>query len=206
MDDILTVADARQLYANSLLMYKDKPVFVISISADYRARIINIDTGRESTVDFSTKHFKAIGNRLGFVNSNCCCVFVYRKPVRLYSVGLTTNNTGIVYAKNCNMGGNAMNAVGRISTLQIQQLVDTINGEYPEFGEAQTLAREFDGSYAFDRQFAIDSERNIFYKDKHVGVSKGSCTKDIQFFDKFNYLNLVIGNVHDKNPRDFRPA
>lgn len=205
MAEVLNLADARQLYANSLLMYKGKPSFVLNINADFNARIRDLASGREHTVAFNTNDFKAVGNRLGFVNINCSAVFIFRKPVRLYSVGITQNNLGTSYSRDCFMGGNANTVVGLISTLQVNSLVDTIEGIYPEFGEAYQLAKDFEGSYAFDRQFSVDCRSNIFYKNNWVGVATGKTIDKIVFNNGYEYLNLILGNIDEKDPRQFRP-
>lgn len=206
MAEVLTVADARQLYSGCLLRYKKDVVYVQSISTEYKASIYSLSENKIKTVPFNTDHFKPIGDRLGFVNINCCAMFVFRKPVRLFSMGLTANNLGMTYSRDCVMGGNTIAVSQRIEQLYIPELASTIKGEYPSFEEAYHLAREFEGSYAFDRQFAIDYSRNIFYKDNFVGRASGKTIDKIVFAEKFKYLNLLIGNTHEKNPRDFRPS
>lgn len=203
MADVLTLADARQLYSGCLLLYKEKIIYLISIAGDFKSRILYLETGKEVNVAFNTVDFQPIGNRLGFVNSNCCTFYLSRKPIRLFSVGITMNNLGIVYHRDCLQGGNFMAVLGSIQHLQIRELCDTINGIYPEFTEALELAKDFQGSYAFDRQFAIDGRANIFYKNKHVGFCKSKSVDSIEFKPGFEYLDLLIRGEHEKNPRNF---
>lgn len=202
--DKLSLADARQLFLGCLLLYKGELVYVASISVEFNARVVFLETQKAKTVPFNTLDFKAIGNRLGFVNTNCAALFVFRKPVRLFSVGLNTNNLGIEYSRECNLGPDPQGAINKIKSLQCPDLVNTINGEYPGFNEAQTLAKEFEGSYAFDRQFAVDATGFIFYRNKCVGESTGKTVEEIKFYSKFYYLNLLLKGKYEKHPRDFR--
>lgn len=201
----LSHADAVQLYAGCWLEYKENQlVYLSEISHEFKARIKNIENGKSAIVPFNTVDFKPIGNRLGFVNTEFCALFVYRKPVRRFSVGLCSNNIGVAFSQECYMTDSRREAHDGLLRLTNNDIAATIRGDYPDFATAMDQAKDAGGSVAFDRQFAVDKTKNIFYKDKLVGKAKDRTVDGIQLKEDFKYLGLILRGENAKDLRDFR--
>ena len=82
----------------------------------------------------------------------------------------------------------------RLSTTSME-FYRTLKGIYPSFEAALDQVKTFGGACAFDRQFAIDEERRIFYKRYKVGkAGRGAIDKrGIILDDRYAFLKSVIG-------------
>lgn len=196
-------ADLGQLYANSIVMYDGHPVKVTR--AGKQMRIYNLEHGKESTVPFNMERFKPVRSRLGNVNIDGCTFYVSRRPARRFSIGLTTanlvmQNVSLGPAKNYRRLHEALDKLGRLTG---KEWVNTINGEYPTLFLAYKIAQKTEGICAFDRQFSVDYERRIFYKDTHVGVlpERTRATNRIEFFDGCKHLELLLDKKYEKTSR-----
>jgi len=200
----LSEHDIAQLYADSVCMYEGHPVKVIR--AGRKMRILNLEHGKESVVDFNYDKFKSLKTRLGFVNSDGYVFYAARRPARRFSVGVTRSNTVIQYVgpqpKDYRHFRNAQELVTRMHS---KDWHNTISGQYPSLQLATKIAVNTKGICAFDRQFAIDKERNIYYKMDRVGTlpKLARSTNRITFDEGKEHLELLLNPNYDKTVRTF---
>lgn len=170
MNDYVSVRDLNMMYSNSLVMWKNTPVYVFDIGEDYRFEVFNLETQKVSRLKWIPDNFTAPTTRIGYVNLGTNCAYLQRSPVRRYKVGLSRENV------NSTPSIHPLSAVESIilndilRSMRHPQLYAALVGNYPTLEEAQTLAKENEGVVAFDRQFAVSHGDNILYKGELVGM------------------------------------
>lgn len=200
----LSEHDIVQLYADSVCMYDGHPVKVME--AGRNMRILNLEHGKESTVKFEYDKFKSLKTRLGFVNSDGYVFYAARRPARRFSVGITRSNTVIQYVgPQPQYYRHFRGAQEIITRMQSKDWHNTITGKYPSLQLAAKIAANTKGCCAFDRQFAIDKERNVYYKMERVGIlpKLARSTNRITFDEGKEHLELLLNPNYDKTVRTF---
>lgn len=206
MDKNVSYRDLRQAYLHTVCMWGEVPVLVQAISGDREFQIKDLKTNRSTIVPFDHTKLKSPLNRLGMVNRNGLAFYLIRSTARIFQMGINSNNViteeipGVHYARA------GLNRTIMTETA-VSEVADTLLGNYPSFEEAMETVKTFGGIVAFDRQFAIDEERRIFYKNKHVGgVPRGIKSVDgVSFGEAFQHLSCVIGEIsNEKIERSIR--
>lgn len=195
----LSFEDIIQQYANNIVCYKGKPVYVSNVRGDKTVNVKDLESGKEAKVAFNLKDFKATKERLGMVNVDNTVIYLTRIPVRRMEIGLNGRNLSIGKVA-CPALDSDYRAFANIQSLQHPSIADTLAGNYPTFPKAYRKATDTNGTYAFDRQFAIDFEGNIYYKTKCVGKApaKAKSVNEIIFFDNFKHLIILLEGNHEK--------
>lgn len=192
MPDAIAEADIGVLFSRTLVMYKDKPVFVHRGAG----RIVTIEFLESNTVqqvNFSLEDFKPLTGRLGYVNTAIGCAYVYRRPVRRYQVGISYENTSIYEAPTQFQ----REIVQDLSTFRSRFFLDTINGVFPDTESAFLNAQALGTSFAFDRQFCVDYAGNIYYRaGKHVGKFVNG---ELVFQKEYQYLSSLLDGSYGKS-------
>jgi len=194
----LSYEDIIQQYSDCVILYKGKPHKVKEIDHPNKVKILDLNTQRSKWVDFSFKTFAPPLLRLGYVNQDEVAVFVYRTPVRNYFTGINSLNCKIVGNKESYTRNNVGSVVSKVSQMDSPEFADMLLGHYPSLKEAVTRAEEFAGSVAFDKQFAVDLERKVFYKGYQVGNVYGDT---VVFSSDNEHLSLVLGNEYETTAR-----
>lgn len=200
----LSEHDIVQLYADSVCMYDGHPVKVIK--AGHNMRILNLEHGKESVVKFDYNKFKSLKTRLGFVNADGFVYYAARRPARRFSVGITRSNTLIQHVGPQPKDYRHFRGVSDVVTRMVtKDWHNTITGQYPSLQMAAKIALNTKGCCAFDRQFAIDNERNIYYKMERVGIlpKLARSTNRITFNEGKEHLELLLNPNYDKTVRTF---
>ena len=198
-------ADVRQFYNKTLCLYKGEPVYVREAAAG-RISIVHLQTGKKEVVDFQPEDFGPLRSRIGMINESGAVFFMKRTPVRLMQVGHSLNNCRLETVILSNVEGGQRLATDRLRSLQTPSLYSAIKGEYPSFQTAlKSITEDGRAGIAFDKQFAIDNRRNIFYRLQRVGVLPEGSKKigDIQFKKGLEYLSLLLEQNYEKHSRDF---
>jgi hypothetical protein len=194
----LSREDIIQQYAQNLVFYKGQPVYVVSVDAYSKCNIKFIKSGEEQNVPFSLATFKAPICRLGLMNIRNSVVHLSRIPVRRMNIGLNGENL-VVQLLPVDYPEDQYTTVDHVRSLHHKSWIDVFEGNYPTFAEALEKANKSRGACAFDRQFAVDKNGNVFYKTKKVGSAKKSTeVKDITFDAEFVYLSLLLEGNHEK--------
>lgn len=200
----LSEADIGQLFGDSVCLYDGHPVKVVR--AGNNMRILNLEHGKESTVKFDFNKFKALKSRLGFVNVNGVAFYAARTPSRNFSVGITQRNVKINAPNPGLYNRNAYHAAyDRVRKMVGKEWFDTIKGSYPNLATAIKVAVNTKGLCAFDRQFAIDCNRNVYYKLTKVGSlpERARSTNRVTFYKGCEHLELLLNPDYDKTVRIF---
>lgn len=198
MAEEIAYADIIQQYHKTLVLYKGEPVYVSSVGdeAPYRVRILQLLDQKQKVVNFSMEDFTAPAFRIGMVNTGNSVVYAVRRPVRRMQVGISANNLSVNHIDAAFYEEGPMEAIRNISRCTSVELGNAIKGAYPTFDEALAFVKGFKGAQAFDRQFAITSNRQIIYKTKAVGSLPKNCTRPerIQFDKGFEHLEILVGD------------
>lgn len=192
MNDI-SVADLQQMFKDSIVLHEDRPVFVSEINHDKKFRLWDLEKQRHNVVEWDRKAFRNPTRRLGMVNLNEGVVYVSRIPHRKYSAGINRNNISVEGLAGDRNSPLAV-LLQRMRDLTDVGIADSLNNAYPSFQEAKKWVSEFYGTYAFDKQFALDTDGKVWYKTKHVGQCPhdAKSPEDIVFFPNCQYLALII--------------
>jgi hypothetical protein len=160
--DKLSKNDVEQLYLGCLLRYKGDIVKVYDVLSADEVEIFKLASQESVIVPFIQSDFTPIAERIGFVNDFPNGVaYISRQPKRLFSVGITSNNTRITLLAGILL---PRHIVGFTSLA----IVDAINNKYPSLSQALKIVSKESRHCAFDKQFAIDSNRNIYFKSRGI--------------------------------------
>ena len=197
MDDVLD-EDLQQLYQNSIVLFMNKPVYVEAIGRNRSLLIYDLIKQRSKQIKFSVNTVKPPTMRIGMVNIAGSVVYVTRMPVRKYKVGYTVENLKF-HTLEVNYPAGKAETKHRLMSLKAPELADSMFNAYPSIDEAATLAEEIDGAYAFDRQFAVDSRRRLWYKTKIVGGVPRNAKEvsDLAFNAENKHLIQLLGEKYD---------
>lgn len=201
---MLSLEDLNQFFLHCVVMYKNKPVRVRSISRDKKMGIVDLATGKFDTVTFDERHFKPPPRGIGMVNCFNAAVYLTRIPVRLYMMGWRAENTKVKEFSTIYPEGRG-ETLDRLKTFECPEIAEAVFGKYPTFKKALEKAKATNGVFAFDRQFAIDFKGNIYYKFNKVGMIKPPHDKieDIVWDEGREYLKVLLDGNHEKDLRDF---
>lgn len=188
MDEI-SIQDARTMYQNCLVILRDQPVFIHTITEDRWVTAWDLKEQEFIRFNFREESLQAPSYRLGYVNLGTTCFYVTRAPARSYKVGFSSNN---LVMKPSFPGMNREEHKVAVKTLEEMTSVamyKTIKGIYPTMEEAYERAKKCRGSVAFDRQFAVAHNRDIYYRGSLVGkLTQGS----VEFREGCEYLSAVM--------------
>lgn len=159
--------DLRTMFLRTLVMYKGSLVFVSEICPDRHCLLFSLKTQKQKTVENPFDDFSTQAMRIGMVNLHTHCVYVERLPVRRWRVGLDLTNLDIHTFPEC--GENYRKAKAEFDTLTCSSIAKAVFGEYPTYQEAYKSVQKYQGIVAFDKQFAVTSLGELFYKTTCVG-------------------------------------
>lgn len=202
----LRIEDINQLFEGTLCRYKDSVVKVEGIRDAKTLRVFDLRTQRVKDIPFVLEEMGAPLGRIGFVNHCNWAFYITRKPLRRYQVGLSRNNIQIQAVVADNPGGHPLRqAMEEVTNLKLSTFLDSVNNVFPSFEDALEKAVERKGVYAFDRQFAVDYGRNIYFRDKFCGILPPRVRKKerIVFQQKFEHLDLLLNQDYEKTARTF---
>lgn len=195
----LSIADKRQQYLRTVVLYKNSPVYVERITDGGRFCIFDLKSQKSSTVDLDFEFFKPPTRRLGMMNIEGSVVFLSRIPVRKMMIGISKENLNI-HTLRVEYPLGTMNTTENAMGLCSEALADTMCNVFPSFEEALKRLSGECNAVAFDRMFAVSVDRNIHYKTQVVGeIPRGkSNIYDIVFKDDCKHLITLLDNNHEK--------
>lgn len=195
--------DLRQLFDRSLILYKGKPTKVRAIGADRKARLWDLTTQKESTVTNPYDFFQAPVLRIGMVNMGGSVIYIERRPMRQYIIGFSQENSlfRTIRAEYPELG--ADRTIQKAATLEDKSIADAMTNQYPTFKECLGFLKDFGGARAFDHQFAIDDENNVYYRAQRVGKlpARATTVDKIEFVDSHRYLKILLEGTYEKDLR-----
>lgn len=197
----ISIVDLRTMYTHSLVIYKNRPVFIREIENTFTFHVFDLTTQRNTVIKIAEyDELKAPARHLGYVNCGGSAMYMSRRPVRRYSVGLSKNSVNF-----SNPPGHApqgMDQIRRVVELNAPEIVDTVFNRYPTIDECwEGLAAGVYKLVAFDRQFAMDHRGYIYYKADRVGKVNGKpkSVYDIVFNDEFSHLIVLLDTNYEKD-------
>ncbi len=200
MDDI-RVDDFNMMYSNSIVMLKNKPVYVHKLLNDKIVAITDLLANRMSFIKFADLKLKPPTLRIGFVNIHGSVVYVRRVPVRKYKVGICAENTKVHLFDELIYPLGAIEAKERVGSFKCPEIVDAMLNKYPSLKDAFRNAIETGGACAFDHQFAITYRGDIYYKTSKVGklpiVAGKYAVNNIKWNAGKEHLHLLLKDNHE---------
>lgn len=192
--------DLCTMYQSSVVLYKDRPVKVKKVGAKREFNLLNLRTQRQAIVPFVQKDFSAPCRRLGFVNYGMSVCYLTRKPKRQFCIGISSENTLVEALSDEFYPDGKANTRAKVMSFDIPELADTLFNEYPTLADAIKQVKAFEGACAFDKQFAVSYDFEIYYRTLYVGDIAKNCTSvdKIQWKPGFEHLAILLGNNHEK--------
>lgn len=199
----IAVDDLRQMYKDSVVFHKNKPVYIEQIGGNGDVAFLDIIAQRREILPFSIKNFVTPTRRIGMVNIMGGVVYAYRLPVRKYKVGISGENIRVSTLDVDFPRMGRSNPRTMVAGLQCIEVGEALLNKYPTLNQALKMLGEMTYAVAFDKQFAIDRHRNIFYKTQRVGMLPEGKTKvdDIVFSKGNEHLILLLDGNYEKTVR-----
>ena len=208
MAEIITTEDITQLFSGCTIMYKKEPVYVREVESRNKIHIQYLKDSKKITVPFSFDDFKPVSSRLGFINISNGVIYLTRRPIRRFQVGLCNTNVSMHWPLS-NIGVHNHVLVDKLHRLNTVEVFNCIEGKYPTFKQCCARVKKAPAIMAFDKQFAIDSNGDVFYRSKRVGkfnLEQHKEIEDIVFNKGAEHLILLLKGNHEKGCGDFKPA
>lgn len=204
-DERVSIEDLRTFWKGCVAVFQGEPVFVIGVGDRREAKVKRLRDGSISTIDLTKEDLQAPDGRLGFVNLNGTVIYTQRRPVRKFMMGINDQNLHVRMLKEYLRY--EAGEIHRLSTTSME-FYRTLKGEYPSLEEAIDQVKTFGGAAAFDRQFAVDEDRYLYYKMYRVGkVGRGCVDKRGLILNPgYEFLKSVIGGFdYEEASRNSRP-
>lgn len=198
MAEVISAEDARMMYQDTICEFNGSLVTVIGIDDDLKTLVRELSTSKLKNVKFSTDKFSApVNGRLGYVNYGSVAAYYVRRPKRQYKNGLCNRNVQLIRGEFEYTRQELDVVNGAIAgTILDANFENCYRNIYPSFEEAQVALQQGARLVAFDRQFALDSLGNVFYKGTKAGMlvrMGGSSVQDIEWKDQFVSIQALIG-------------
>lgn len=201
MDDLVKIDDLNQYFLNTVVLYKEKPVFVKTISREKSFKMLDLFSQRIIIDKEALKYITPPMRRLGMVNTGGSVVYVQRRPIRLYQMGINKFNLQFLTVGH-NYPEGAGVTLHAIQTVNKVEFADMMFDKYPSFEECVKTSKEFDGAMAFDKQFAVDCEGFVWYKQDRVGsVGESLNVESIKWSAGNEHLILLLKGNYEKDSR-----
>ena len=197
MAEEISYEDIVQQYKGTVVLYKGEPVYISGVSVDppYKVNFTYIITQKRGAAVFNMEEFKPPALRIGMVNIMSSVVYCSRQPRRVMQSGISNRTLGVEYLATHYPEGQA-ECRHALQRLNVPALGEAMVNDYPPFEECLEFVKNFKGAMAWDKQFAIDSERQIHYKTSVVGNLPRNCTRveRIQFDAGYEHLEILLGD------------
>lgn len=192
----ISLQDATTMYKNSVVMYKGSPSYVVSLVGNIQVLIRDLETGVLKWVPFSLEDFRNVDSRMGYVNYDVFSVYMKRKPLRMYKVGLCAENISYVRG-DFRYNDDDLGYIDRLRMgLTESNLADTLLGKFPSFGEVvEKVRNKTSRLLAFDRQFALSYKGGVYYRGKQVGtfdVQEKNSIEDVVMSEGYESFHSIL--------------
>lgn len=190
MYELASADDLVQIFADTVVLYQKKPVYVNRVGADRTLRIYSLEDMKTKLgdVDVENEELDFTPVPLGFCNHDKDAFYVQRLPKRQYKQGLCKANM-VVSAITGNASREGANS---IVTAKVRSLAHCIEGRYPSIASAiSSIVEGGCRSVAFCRTFALDENLFVYYKSDKVGVMNED-TQKVSFLRNMKHLQEVF--------------
>ena len=191
LEDLLP-QDYSLIFKDSAVIFDDVPYYVLSFDG-YMAECLNIGSQDYVYVDFREIKSVKIPNT-GYYNHRGVCLYLMRMPCRRYKHGLSRENITCLVPEGYEVDdlsrSKMKNAHDLVSSLQSKSHYNLYMNIYPTLEETIALLQDNAYIIAFDRQFAVDRELSVYYKNGKVGnITKAG---GVSFFKKYQHLKAAL--------------
>lgn len=204
----MNVRDIRRDIVGTLMNVKDTLGFVRSVH-DYdddgiNIRYLDVADNRIKECKFSLDTIKPINGRIGMVNDGTGGVYyIVRNPSRKMYIGINWLNSSLTSVTRCTSEYDLED----IRNFRNPGWIEAFKGTYPTLSKAFGIAKKNNSGCAFDKQFAVDSEGHIYYKNKGIVgklTGKYKTVKNISWFPGNEHLAIILENDYEKTVRTFQ--
>lgn len=197
--DELSLNDVEQLLLDNIVEYDGKDLmYVTEIGRNEGILFVRGHSYSENTVktvEFRRSKFKA-PPRIGYVNYEKGAIYVSRRPVRTWGLGINSNNTTLFLQ--------GVKVLFSNQIVKTSELHKAYKNNYPPLSEIVSYRREY--TIAFDKQFAIDAGNFVYYKGNLAGglPANGKHSSQIQWDSGFDFCEILLENNYEKTVRTFK--
>jgi len=194
-----SIADLRMMFDNTLIRYKDEPVFIHRLYEDKIAECLFIGNQEEKIIHILDKGFNFTPISAGYVNVRGNTVYLRRIPMRKYKQGLSKECIeALIEAGDFDSAAVYDDCRRQVASLKAKCLYNMAKKVYPSLEEAIASFEDKAVSVAFDRQFCVTRNGLLRFKHMHVGVVNLDNAK-ITFQEDKAYLKHALGNNYEIN-------
>jgi hypothetical protein len=199
LKEVISLEDLRTIHKDTLVRYKGCLVYIVDFVSAKRVEILHLDTRKHSIVQFNTQYFDFSPIRIGYVNYRGVALYITRSPIRQYKQGISPYNIKVSLPNNIRLNTDykksmVQSAFDEIKCLKDVALLLHIDGNYPSIEDAisSVIGSEDVVLKAFDKQFAIDSLLNLYYKTDKVGAVVTTNPVSFKFDKDKEYLRELL--------------
>jgi len=187
----MSVEDIHQKYNNSVVMIDGAAKYVTKVISDEFLRVTDLRTQATEDLAVSPRNLKS-PERIGFVNLFNSVIYGQRNSMRIMRNGLCKENVEFKVLE-CPSPKSKGTVLAHARTLYYPELADALENIYPDLKVALRRAKQHNGTVAFDKQFAVDCNGDVWYKIYKVGkVVKGA----VVFDDSAASLSCLLGDYN----------
>lgn len=192
-----SVRDMQKMYSDSLCRYKNEITYILGVEEDKKLEILDLKTQKISIAPPNDKLFDFSPIRIGYVNYRGVAHYIVRNPIRQFKCGTASSNSKIFdnpfKIKTNSQFQRVRSAQSNLLGFSIPEVADAVLGKYPSINEIVKKMAEDNTiiSFAFDKQFAIDVDFDIYYRNKKVGFYS-IIDKQIVFLPQYEYLTRCL--------------
>jgi|694.fasta_scaffold01034_31 hypothetical protein len=191
MYENVEVGDLVTIFAESIIRFEKKPVYVSYVTDDHQLGLSTIDGGMVK-IPLSDKRLDFRPLPLGMCNCKNETVFLSRIPKRQFKQGLTVQN---LIVQSLTERSPSREVVNEIFNIKGSPITDCADGRYPSVMEAIGIIRDTGRkALAFHRSFAISADHEIIHITKKVGMYDEVSNRFL-FKRSMNYLMGVFENA-----------
>lgn len=184
----LGAGDLRQLFNHSLVLNHGRLTYLRTLERDVYLGF-DLELQRPVEIERADFYFRPVDRHIGMVNTSFGCGYLSRRPARVFSIGLTSENTRVSTLSHV--------IEEEIKGFTIRGIVDAYRDDYPSIEDALKKAKEQASNCAFDKSFAIRYDGVVYYrKMRAVGFYRNG---EIEFNKGFEFLKFRIGGSNGKN-------
>lgn len=205
--DNMDIADIKRDVVGTVMMYDGVPHFILKVNDNKELTASPVaDPTATSKFSYNSKLLKPITGRIGMISDGeGSVVYATRLPARKFHIGLSSASLvlDMVY-RTPDMG--QKDTLYLMKQFALPTVADALLNKYPSVATAYKIAKQSNGAMPFDKQFAVDHTRAIYYKTgKVVGhfPPKAKTVQEIQFKPEFDHLRLLLENNYEKTVRTF---
>ena len=201
MDDNVHIEDLRTFFMGQVVMYKNRPTKVTMITGEFKYKLLDLETQKQTIVLRAHKDITPPHRRLGMLTIGSLSYYLTRLPARRMQMGLNQNNvrmTRLPFKPD-----ELRDMIDKVCEFDSRELALCMLNKYPSIAEAFEEAHDMFGCVAFDKQFAIDHKGRIYYKTHLVGITSKKSGFQITFDPGFAHLAILLDGNHEKSIRDF---